>query len=107
MYKIASYCELQHRDYALLRCECGECRYLDMSDAQEHTAERLQLKKSVLPLICGKCGTAHNDPEICLEYQGIRPGFVCEKPKTWLESFLDDWANFDPNDPNFYPANDD
>ncbi len=101
MYKIASYCELQHRDYVLLRCECGECRYLDMSFTKSHTAEHLILKKSALPLTCDKCGNAHTDSNISLEFQGIRPGFVCEKKKTMLDYWNDAINRSSPND---YPA---
>lgn len=102
MYKIASYCQLQNKDYALLRCECGECRYLDMSFAKEHTAEHLTLNKSAPPLVCDKCGKPHTNSKIHLEFQGIRPGFVSPRKKT----FLDNWNEAIARSTNDYPPAD-
>ena len=103
MYQIASYCQLQNKDYVLLRCECGECIYLDMTNVKSHSPDRLTLKKEVIPLVCQKCNKPHNDSTVYLEPQGIRPGIIGTPPKT----FWDYWAENAKKQCMYPPPDDD
>lgn len=107
MFQLAFYSTAWHIDFAVLRCECGNCRSIEMSDLETHEKEQLTLKKAVLPLVCEYCGKEHTNPVIYLEPQGIRPGVITPKRKPLLYRILDVLSSYDPNDPNFYPADDD
>lgn len=107
MFQLAGYSTLQYVDYAQLRCECGMCRFIEMSNVKTHEREQLTLKKAVLPLVCEYCGKEHTNPVIYLEPQGIRPGVIAPRKKPLLHRILDAMSSYDPNDPNFYPADND
>lgn len=52
--------------FAMLRCKCGSCEYIPMSDLDSHTEKYCILKDGVTP-ICTECNTPHTDKVICKE----------------------------------------